>query len=206
MPVTMSSASLSGGTDIVRVVLLGVLRNGPMHGYAIKQTLQEWRMDFWADVKPGSIYGGLKRLVADGLVEEVGVSRSGNRPVRTTFALTNDGRAELRRLLRTCWTLPSRVARPVDLALQFAQELPAAEIEPLLEERMQALENRIVLFSPPLRPVFDDPARQARVDDLFEHELLVLRAELEWCKHVRKRLQSGAYGSVAKPRRAGRPA
>ena len=193
-----SAPAVSGNGEITRVVLLGVLRNGPLHGYAIKQTLDEWHMDFWADVKPGSIYAGLKRLASEGLVEQTGTSRDGNRPIRTTYRITPSGRDELRRLLRAFWTPPVRVARPVDMALQFVQELPADEIEPLLRERLQALENQITIFRPELRPSFDDPARQARVDDLYEHELRLLVAEREWCEHVLGRLRSGAYDSSPK--------
>jgi DNA-binding PadR family transcriptional regulator len=197
-----SLPSVSANGEMTRVVLLGALaRRGPMHGYAITQTLHEWYMDFWADVKPGSIYAGLKRLVSEGLLEEVGTSRNGNRPVRTTYRITSAGRDELRRLLRSFWTPPTRVARPVDMALNFVTELPAEEIEPLLLERLQAVENQIALFGPQLRPVFDDPARQARVDDLHEHELLLLEGEKAWCEHVLKRLRSGAYATPTKGRK-----
>lgn len=196
-----SLPSISGNGEMTRVVLLGVLRNGPMHGYAIKQTLHGWYMDFWADVKLGSIYAGLKRLVSEGLLEEVGTSRSGNRPVRTTYRITQAGREELRRLLRSFWTPPVRVSRPVDLALQFVNELSPEEIEPLLRERLQAVENQILIFGPELRPQFDDPGRQARVDDLHEHELRLLIAEREWCQQVLKRLSAGVYAETPKPKR-----
>jgi DNA-binding PadR family transcriptional regulator len=200
-----SLPSISGNGEMTRVVLLGALaRTGPLHGYAIKQTLHDWYMDFWADVKPGSIYAGLKRLVSEGLIEEVGSGRSGNRPVRTTYRITPSGRDELRRLLRAFWTPPVRVARPVDLALNFVTELPADEIEPLLVERLQALENQIAIFGSQLRPAFDDPARQARVDDLHEHELRLLVAEREWCEHVLKRLRAGVYETTTDRRRARR--
>lgn len=200
-----SLPSVSANGEMTRVVLLGALaRSGPMHGYAIKQTLHEWYMDFWADVKPGSIYAGLKRLVVEGLIEEVGTSRDGNRPVRTTYRITSAGQVELRRLLRSFWTPPMRVARPVDMALNFVTELPADEIEPLLRERLQAVQNQIVLFGPELRPRFDDAARQARVDDLHEHELRLLEAERDWCEHVLERLESGAYATGQRKTRKGR--
>jgi DNA-binding PadR family transcriptional regulator len=184
---------VSANGDMTRVLLLGVLRDGPMHGYAIKQKLAEWHMDFWADVKVGSIYAGLKRLVGDGLLKEVGASQEGNRPVRMTYEITEAGREELRRLLRAFWTPPGRVARPVDLALQLAAALPASEIEPLLVQRLQALENQAAIFEPPFVPQFDDPATQNRVEDLFDHERRLLAAEREWCEHVLRRLRAGAY-------------
>jgi DNA-binding PadR family transcriptional regulator len=198
-----SPPSISGNGEMTRVVLLGVLRNGPLHGYAIKQRLHEWYMDFWADVKPGSIYAGLKRLVGEGLIEEVGTSRSGNRPVRTSYRITSAGRDELRRLLRSFWSPPVRVARPVDMALQFYLELGADEIEPLLRERLQALDNQIAIFSSEYRPSFDSPGLQARVDDLHEHELRLLVAEREWCEHVLARLRAGAYDGAVKRGRKG---
>ena len=200
----MNLPSVSGNGEVTRVVVLGLLSRGPSHGYAIKQELHERFMDFWADVKPGSIYAGLKRLVAEGLVEETGTGREGNRPVRTIYRITPAGRDELRRLLRGFWTPPVRVARPVDMALQFVGELPADEVEPLLEQRLQALENQTALFRPDMRPVFDDPARQARVDDLFEHELRLLEVEREWCEHVLSRLRSGAYAPSEPKKRKGR--
>lgn len=198
-----SLPAISGNGEMTRVVLLGALRNGPMHGYLIKQLIHDWYMDFWADVKPGSIYAGLKRLVADGLVEEVGTSRAGNRPMRTTYRITDAGRDELRRLLRSFWTPPARYARPVDLALQFVNELSVDEIEPLLRERLQALENQILMFGRlELRPQFDSPALQNRVDDLHDHELRLLIAEREWCEYVLDRLGRGLYAeTAAKPKR-----
>jgi DNA-binding PadR family transcriptional regulator len=195
---------VSANGEMTRLLLLGVLRNGPLHGYAIKQTLRDWHMDFWADVKVGSIYAGLKRLVADGLLDEVGESRAGNRPVRMTYEITEAGRGELRRLLRSFWTPPGRVARPVDLALQFVSALPADEIEPLLRERLQALENQAAIFEPAFVPRFDDAARQNRVDDLFDHERRLLAAEREWCQHVLRRLRAGAYDDAPRGKKAER--
>ena len=184
---------ISASGDMTRLVLLGVLARGPQHGYAIKQTLDDWHMDFWADVKVGSLYAGLKRLVTAGLVGEVGTSRSGNRPVRTTYEITDSGRAELRRLLHSFWTPPGRVARPVDLALQFVAELPAAEVEQLLQERLQALENQASIVNPAFVPA-DEPLHvQNRVADLFDHERRLLAAEREWCEHVLARVRAGAY-------------
>lgn len=194
----MNLPSVSANGELTRVVLLGTLRNGPMHGYAIKQTLHERHSDFWADVKPGSIYAGLKRLVAEDLIEEAGTSRSGNRPMRTTYRITQRGRDELQRLLRSFWTPPMRVARPIDVALQFYTELAADDIESLLRERLQALENQIVIFRPEFRPAFDNAGLQARVDDLHEHELRLLEAERSWCEYVLERLRTGAYGRAAR--------
>ena len=107
--------------------------------------------------------------------------------------ITDTGRAELRRLLHSFWTPPGRVARPVDLALQFVAELPAAEVEQLLQERLQALENQASIVNPAFVPA-DEPLHvQNRVADLFDHERRLLAAEREWCEHVLARVRAGAY-------------
>jgi len=192
------SLPLSASGDMTKLLLLGVLAGGPKHGYAIKQTLDDWHMDFWADIKVGSIYAGLKRLVGDGLVKEVGTSQSGNRPVRTTYEIAPAGRDELRRLLHNFWTPPGRVARPVDLALQFVALLPAEEVESLLSQRLRALENQASIFVPAFVPQ-DEPAHvRNRIADLFEHERLLLAAEREWCEHVLERVRAGAYAAPKK--------
>lgn len=184
---------VSSTGEMTRLVVLGVLNSGAKHGYAIKRTIEDWHMDFWADIKVGSIYNGLKRLVASGFVAEVGTSQSGNRPMRTTYEITDAGREELRALLRNFWTPPGRVARPVDLALQFVAVLPDAEIAALLEERLDALSNQALVVDPKFVPDSEPAHIQNRIADLFAHERALLAAEREWCEHILHRLRSGAY-------------
>ena len=74
-------------------VLLGLLGAGPRHGYDLKRAYDE----ALPRAKPlafGQVYATLARLQRDGLVEEAGQDRAGG-PDRTTFAITDAGRAAL---------------------------------------------------------------------------------------------------------------
>jgi DNA-binding PadR family transcriptional regulator len=65
-----------------------VLRDGPLHGYAIIQTLRE-RSDGDFDILEGTLYPALHRLEARGLVKSTWDSTSGRR--RRIYSLTRRG-------------------------------------------------------------------------------------------------------------------
>ncbi len=78
--------------------ILLALTEGPLHGYAIMQSVEA---SSGTAMGPGTIYGTLERLEASGFVKEVPAPRSDR---RRTFALQPAGRAalqdEARRLSR----------------------------------------------------------------------------------------------------------
>ena len=75
----------------VELLLLGVLRRGPAHGYAIIAALRD-HSDGAFDLPEGTIYPALHRLERAGLVESALESAQGRR--RRTYALTARGRKE----------------------------------------------------------------------------------------------------------------
>ena len=79
-----------------RMLLLGaVALFEPVNGYQIRRELLSWQVDRWANVNPGSIYGGLNTLTRQGhLVRHDLVD--GGRDV-AVYELTDSGRAGLHR-------------------------------------------------------------------------------------------------------------
>ena len=74
-------------------LLLGVLAEGPAHGYDIKRAHD----DRFPGTKPlayGQVYAALAKLATDGAVEVI-ETRSEGGPERTTYALTDVGRGQL---------------------------------------------------------------------------------------------------------------
>jgi DNA-binding PadR family transcriptional regulator len=72
----------------VRVAILPVLQEEPMHGYQIMQELAERTNGLWKP-SPGSIYPTLQQLEDEGLVE---AEKSEGKRV---FGLTSDGRTKI---------------------------------------------------------------------------------------------------------------
>jgi DNA-binding PadR family transcriptional regulator len=84
----MASAHVKGSLDLL---LMGVLRRGPAHGYAIIAALRE-RSDGDFDLAEGTIYPALHRLEAAGLIASSVEVAQGRR--RRAYALTEHGREE----------------------------------------------------------------------------------------------------------------
>jgi PadR family transcriptional regulator PadR len=80
------------------LLILRVLKRGPLHGYAIAQRIGQLSEDVLA-AEEGSLYPALQRiLVEDWVAAEWGVSETGRR-VRF-YKLTPDGKAQLKREMR----------------------------------------------------------------------------------------------------------
>ena len=70
-------------------MLLAVLENGPLHGYAVGQELRR-RSDGWFDLKEGTIYPALHRLEHAGLLSSEWEVVAGRR--RRVYCLSSPGR------------------------------------------------------------------------------------------------------------------
>jgi DNA-binding PadR family transcriptional regulator len=84
----MSTAHLKGSLDLM---LMGVLRRGPAHGYAIIAALRE-RSNGEFDLAEGTIYPALHRLEEAGRVASSIEHAQGR--LRRTYELTARGRKE----------------------------------------------------------------------------------------------------------------
>ncbi len=99
----------------VRVAILALLEERPMHGYEMMQELAERTQGLWQP-SPGSIYPALQ------LLEDQGLVRSESAEGRRQFTLTDEGRAELKgRSERAApWETMVRQADRGDMAIHQA--------------------------------------------------------------------------------------
>ena len=191
----MSKRGRAPSPDCTRIAILGLLcRHGAQHGYELRKRIVEQNINDIADVQLGSIYAALKKLADEGLVEKVGEARSGNRPTRSMFRITELGKKVLRSLIADAFTDPAQPERPVDLALHFSGLLGIDEVVDLLEQRVAALDRfATVIDRAAEETTHDDPAVLELVRDIPDHFRRVNRAELAWTKRVLAKARSGAY-------------
>jgi len=122
-----------------RLLILGVLRQQPQHGYDVRRTLEQWNAEHWACIAYGSIYFALGKMAQEGLIEVVGAGPVGRRPARTTYAITPTGHAEFERLLREYWWEHKPSINPLQVAVTFAHELPPEELLAALQHRREQM-------------------------------------------------------------------
>lgn len=194
----MRVARLPSSGEITRLAIVGTLSYAPMHGYEIRREIEARRMERWADVGYGSIYGRLRRLVDEGLVEIVRTERANNRPSRTVYGITDLGRQALVEALGTALAVPEFPAVTVDLALSYcvteSSRLGLAQLERLLEARLARLDAIAAeLDHASDEPVGPQPGVSALVEDLLRHSKERVATERDWTHHVLGRLVAGDY-------------
>jgi DNA-binding PadR family transcriptional regulator len=163
----------------VRLFILGALaRGGPMHGHQIRRDAQTDRTELWTDIKVGSLYAALNRMAAEGVIEAVRTERAGNLPERTVYAITAEGYKELS-ALRAAVLRDTRLRPdPVDLALQFSQDMPQDELLAAIADRRAALAAESKSW---LHLQESAAPHLTGVEPLgFQHWLIRLQAELDW--------------------------
>src|SRR5437773_12117881 len=83
----------------IKHAILGLLAGGPLHGYELKAAYEEELVPA-TQLNYGQVYTTLERLARDGLVAHELVTQA-ERPDKKVYALTAEGRAQLREWLTT---------------------------------------------------------------------------------------------------------
>src|SRR5262245_14405063 len=166
--------------------ILGILRDQPMTGYDLKtQCFDRSIAHFWP-ADQAQIYRTLDRMAADGWISsELEVQES--RPNRKVHRLTDAGRAELARWLRTQQPLPS-YREPFLIQLFFADALPNGAIEALLVRQRELHQERLAHYHAiPLPPLDDLTAERALALQRLTLELGIAleQAQIDWLDRAR---------------------
>lgn len=173
-----------------RLVILGLLQNHPMYGYELKSMIEDHMAD-WTSIAFGSIYFALNKLSEEGLITKVATEQEGNRPSRTVYEITDEGRKEFMLLLRNQWTEVKQEYYDFDIALFFQEYLPTAEIISMLNGKVHGLEAAIKHLEGHRAESLANAEVPRTAAAIFDHSLVHMKAELEWLKSLKKRFPGG---------------
>ncbi len=157
---------------VTRLLILWLLAEGPHHGYSIKAILSDRGFAPWFAVEDASIYAMLRSLVKQGLAEAAGEERIGNRPSRTRYRITPQGRRTLAAELPAALAIAAPRPQPVHAALAAADEFEPCDLRAGLAARQKALVER--------RKLVGERLLAAPSPLLARRELALLDAELAW--------------------------
>ncbi|MFC4535842.1 PadR family transcriptional regulator [Sphaerisporangium dianthi] len=162
-----------------RTLILGVLLGGPMHGYKVRQTLELWGAQHWANVAFGSIYHGLGQMAKEGLLEIVESGKGG----QTVYAVTDDGRREFHRLLEEFWWQFKPIVDPFQVALTFMNHMSKADLTAALTARRDQLKTLLTMNERALAAKRAHGAAR-HVDETVLLGSMQIRAQLEWVEQA----------------------
>ncbi|WP_395245333.1 PadR family transcriptional regulator [Agromyces sp. MMS24-K17] len=123
----------------VAVAALALLVEGEMHPYEMYQLMLQRKEDRVVKVSAGTLYRAVERLEQDGLIASRGVERSGNRPERTVYAITDAGLQAMRAAVADRLRRYENEYPQFPLAIGEAHNLPVDQVIALLEERRASL-------------------------------------------------------------------
>jgi DNA-binding PadR family transcriptional regulator len=158
------------------LLLLGLIREGPKHGYDIKKEIQDI-VSVIAGIEQKSIYYPLKVLEKRGLIVKQ-AHKEGNRPERFVYALTVKGEASFEKLLNRSFLDFKRPQFSLDLSLYFLPYIKPAIARRRLCARIFILRKLAKRLKLMIKNTDKKPA--ASLACILEHNLRMLDAEREF--------------------------
>ena len=156
------------------LLFLGLLKDGPKHGYEIKRLIDEELFPF-VGLKIKSIYYPLKKMEKLGLIKK-DIGREGKWPEKYVYSLTAKGVKIFDHLVTDSFLSIERPYFNVDLALYFLQYVDKKIAKRQLRGR--------VLFLRRIRRELQEAKKgikkaQAHLEIILDHDLDLVEAEIK---------------------------
>jgi DNA-binding PadR family transcriptional regulator len=179
-------------------VLGAVVLFEPVNGYQVRRELLSWRVDEWADVKPGSVYSMLATLTRRGEVERHDLDDNGR--AVAVYTATAQGHQRLAGLLkRALVEVEPLSALTFHVALNLAVLLTRAEAQTCLEQRLASLRSMAAGVEDKLASARTGALMPPHVEDVVELSLRLLATDEAWLVDHLERIGAGAYSFAGEP-------
>jgi len=166
------------------LILLGLLKESPKHGYEIKKRIKDI-LSLFAGIDVKSIYYPLRILEKKGLVVKR-ISRQGRRPQRLVYELTPKGEGRFRELLSESFLNFNRPQFSLDLSLYFLDDIYPEVAKRRLRARMLILQK----LSSTLKKTVSSlkVKRSSSSVRILEHNLQMVETESKFLNSLIKKL------------------
>jgi DNA-binding PadR family transcriptional regulator len=187
--------------NLLALPVLAFLYPGePMHPYQLATLIRRTGKERDLRIKWGSLYTVVGNLEKHGFIAAVGSSRAGRRPERTSYTITEAGRAELLDWLGELVAVPGTEPPRFQAALSVAGVLGPDQLVTHLDSRLEALEAEAAVDRAELAA-----SHEQGVPRLFlvetEYALAMRAAEAAWVRSLRDEIAAGTMSGVAEWRR-----
>jgi DNA-binding PadR family transcriptional regulator len=171
------------------VWVLALLNERPMHTYEMYQLEITRHAGQIVKVRPGSLYHTVERLAGQKYVRAIGTERAGNRPERTTYEITPEGKDALTRRVESGLEKYVYEYPLFPVLLSEAHNLDVADAVVRLRRRVADLDDRLAEL--------DQALDAARADGVHERYWMgrdyirsQLAAERDWLTTTIERIES----------------
>jgi len=154
------------------LLFLGLLAEGPKHGYEIKLQLEE---DLAPNIglKIKSIYYPLQKMESSGLIEKEVGRKEGRFPEKYVYRITSKGKKKFEELINTSFLSVDRPFFQIDLALYFLPLVDKSMAKRRLKVRsaiLKKVKNELTLLQ--------SSAKSKILSLILQHDLDLVDAEI----------------------------
>jgi DNA-binding PadR family transcriptional regulator len=178
-------------SNLLALLLLNLLMQRPMYPYEMASTLRHRGKDDAIKINWGSLYTIVHNLEKYGFIEAVEVDREGKQPERTTYRITEAGRAELMDWIRELLGVPEREYTRFEAALGEGAILPPDDLAGLLRQRLDTLDAANARQQTELESAETQIPRLFMIES--EYFLAMRRAEADWVRALVKEFTDGTF-------------
>lgn len=169
--------------SLTEQLILGILLEGPQHGYHIEQVIKERGMRTWTEVGFSSIYYVLDKLEKKGLA----TATSGKGKEKKEFQITQKGLEALKANSKKLISERRPANAHLMTGLATAYLLDAKELRAAFFKRKEKLEDDLAdMQNKQSKEQHKAPIAQ----QLFSLGQALLEAELDWIKQELKKLEN----------------
>ncbi len=172
--------------EIQKIIILGILKKAPCHGYEIKKIAKE-QLGLFTSLKNKSFYYPLKVMEDKGFITKE-KRQSQQRPARYIYSITEKGEKEFSRLALDTLMSQRRPFIDIDIPLYFLLYLEKKEVLSRLRLRKRFLEKVKAWLANNLELSQEFPIHQRM---LFKHHLNLLNAEESFVEDITKIIKTG---------------
>ena len=165
------------------LLLLGLLRESPKHGYEIKKEIRKI-LSIFAGLDLKSVYYPLRVLENKGFIGER-VLKSGRRPERRVYYLTPKGSERFAELLSKSFLNFKRPQFSLDLSLYFLSYIDHKVAKRRLRARMQILKGLSKGLNKIISSLRENPSS---LSFMLEHNLNMLDAEYQFLSRLIRKI------------------
>jgi DNA-binding PadR family transcriptional regulator len=180
--------------NLLALSLLSLLAQQPMYPYEMAQTLRARGKESNFKVNWGSLYTVVRNLEKYGFIEAAATEREGRQPERTTYQITEPGRAELRDWLSELLSVPEDERGGFVTALSEAGILPPDDVIGLLTRRLATLDKANASHQADLRLWAERLPRVLLIEG--EYQLAMRLAQASWLRGLLAELVAGTISGM----------
>ncbi len=178
-----------GWKNLWALTVLVFLRLRPMHPYELRSVIKLTHKEDFLQLKPGSLYNAIERLLEAKLIEVAEISRAGLRPERTVYRATQKGAEAMLEWLGELLEKPGPDSAWFYAALSFLPALNPGDALKRLQTRLGLIEGEIRNYEGALKELTGRIGRLNLIE--VEYSLALRVAEHVWVGRLIGDLRTG---------------